>query len=69
MNAPIIPNRYKLNADFIKKTYISGQIVSFNSAKEAQFTNLYLGNIDQTIFQTVNTKQVENIKLLNVITR
>ena len=69
VNAPIIPNRYKLNADFIEKSYKSGQVVSFNSAKEAQFTNLYLGNIDQKIFQTVNTKQIENIKLLNVIAR
>lgn len=68
VNASIIPNRYRLNADYIKKSYMSGQVVSYNSAKEAQLTNLYLGKINSTIFQTVNVSQMENIRLLNSIT-
>lgn len=69
VNASIIPNRYRLNADFINKSYKSGQIVSYNSAKEAQFTNLYLGKINRIILQTVNSDQIENIRLLSSITR
>jgi len=63
LQSPPVKNMYAFYAKHILREYKSGQIVVYNSARTAQFTNLYLPRNSKDILQTIDSTQFQDFNV------